>query len=793
MQNIENTVQTPTYNLKKANWVKFRNTITNKLAEMDRKLVWEPNIASIEKTVATVTNIIQDSLKECVPPGKKHTSKNPWWNKKLQRLKNEVHTLRKRYSRSKLEDKEVYKRRLKTKTTEYKMELALSKQKSWEQFASENFGSNAWGFVYRLAMEKLKLPPILSSKQNMSGEVTDMPQSMEHLLNSLIPDDTRDDPIHHELRENYLVNANVENAELFTEEEVERALWEVSPKKAPGHDNIPGKALTVISDIITQDLCKIFNQCLLLGHFPKEWKHGLLHAILKSKDKDPSAPSSFRPITLLPELAKTFERAIKNKILDTIGENSIYSERQYGFRKGKHTTDAISHLLEVIRTEPSKYTIVIFLDIKGAFDSVWWPAVFEELRKKKVPGNLTNLIRGYFHNRIVEFKTKTETIQKTATKGCPQGSVLGPLMWNLIMNPLLDTTFPAGSHIIAYADDIALAISANNRNELEAKADLCLEIIASWAKVNKLTLSNDKSEYMIFGSVMKRNPRIRLNNKQLRRSWAFKYLGVYIDPKLSFIPHVNFLCKKVKPIFQALKRTLRCVFGHPNLLSIYNGVVLPVVTYASEIWGHQADHSRIRRKLNEIQRSCLIAITRSYSTVSTEALCVVSNVIPLNLAVFERRAISLLKSDNIVQYGGVDLQPEMLRRMGNLKKMIRQQTNRKWQEEWDRTCNGRHTYAIFPNIEQRSRIIFSHSPASTQLLTDHGNFNMYLHRFGKSDIHLCEECLVEDTARHRLTECLKTERLRVLLSHLLDRNPSMLDIVLHAHEVDRQALSNIVS
>jgi hypothetical protein len=131
---------------------------------------------------------------------------------------------------------------------------------------------------------------------------------------------------------------------------------------------IPSQVILQTHEIIVQAVLRIFNQCLVLGYFTNSWKHSLLHVILKSKDKDPSNSKSFRPIMLLPELAKVFERTIKNRMLSEIAEENIFHDSQFGFCKGRHTADAINHLLETVNTASTKYTIAIFMDIKGAFD-----------------------------------------------------------------------------------------------------------------------------------------------------------------------------------------------------------------------------------------------------------------------------------------------------------------------------------------------------------------------------------------------------------------------------------------
>jgi hypothetical protein len=341
---------------------------------------------------------------------------------------------------------------------------------------------------------------------------------------------------------------------------------------------------------------------------------------------------------------------IRDRLEKEIGSENLLTKNQFGFRKGLKTTNAINHLLQRIKKLSfCKYTLIVFIDIERAFDSVWWPAVIQELRQIKAPNNLVKLIQSYFHSRVIEFKAKHVGTSKTATKGCPQGSVLGPFLWNLVMNSLLREEFEDGCEIIAYADDIAAIVSGKTKSEIEQRTKTTVSKIEKWAYCNKLILSKEKSQCMVMGGTLLRNPTVKIYGRQIKRCKAYKYLGVVMDEKLNFQDHCNYLNKKVRNIYQGVRRHCKSVYGIKSLDKMYTGVVLPISTYAADVWGHRVEYSRDSRKLRGLQRNCLLSIANSYSTVSTDALNVLTHHPPLKFEINTLNYNLILVSKSIIR------------------------------------------------------------------------------------------------------------------------------------------------
>lgn len=270
----------------------------------------------------------------------------------------------------------------------------------------------------------------------------------------------------------------------------------------------------------------------------------------------------------------------------------------------KSTTDAILELQRRVRNE-HKYTAAIFLDIKGAFNNVWWPSILYSLRRKNVPRDVYDIIKDYFRDRKVTYRVGTATEERSLQRGCPQGSKLGPGLWNVVVDLLLDEIENIeDTHTIAYADDIAVVTWGNSRPRLENRFDAILRCLDEWALGNKLQFSLDKSVYMVFGKTkLTRNPVARLGNGRISRVKEAKYLGVTIDEGWTFQKHFLLCCKKAKNLFMSLRRALGSVATLPSsaLRRIFYGAVLPIFTYACQAFVDKINLVRSKNKFNSVR------------------------------------------------------------------------------------------------------------------------------------------------------------------------------------------------
>ena len=182
------------------------------------------------------------------------------------------------------------------------------------------------------------------------------------------------------------------------------------------------------------------------------------------------------------------------------------------------------------------------LDVKGAFDAAWWPAILQGLRDAKCPKNLYILTQDYFRERRAVISLNNSTIERNITKGFPQGSCCGPAFWNLQYNSILTLKYTNHTKAVAFADDLIIMTKADSIREAENIVNVELSKISAWAANNKIRFNEHKSKTMLL-TRRKRKERkeieIYLNNKPLNQVNSMMYLGMIFDSKLTFREHVN--------------------------------------------------------------------------------------------------------------------------------------------------------------------------------------------------------------------------------------------------------------
>lgn len=276
-------------------------------------------------------------------------------------------------------------------------------------------------------------------------------------------------------------------------------------------------------------------------------------------------------------LGKALEGLVLGRIKTKVDRN--LSENQYGFRKGTSTEDVIIRFRKFQEECTENYVMGIFLDISRAFNNLWWPDIVEAVRRIGCSGPLVSLIRDYLRQRIVVFRTENGTVRRETNKGCPQESLLGPVLWNLIFDDLLRKIERAGFNVVAYADDAVIMVKGKTRLELEEKGQHIINLIDDWCYEHKMSLSPKKTVIMMLrGSLdMRRPPLIYLKGNPLKKVTEFRYLGVILESGvmgLKIGKHVAYVASKCKRLFYSLKRIAKRDWGikYRALRNIYQGL-----------------------------------------------------------------------------------------------------------------------------------------------------------------------------------------------------------------------------
>ena len=323
------------------------------------------------------------------------------------------------------------------------------------------------------------------------------------LMEVHVPDDLEDldTPEQRAVREGARLAPTTEDSPPFTEQEVITVAKTLRNDKAPGPDLVEVRVIKAATKVIPGQLARLFNGCLHWGVFPRAWKAGSLRVFLKGEGKDEKDPKSYRPICLLSVIGKLFEKLIKSRLNWTSLAPGQVSARQFGFTSGMSTEDAIVELRRAVDASEQRYVVALLFDISGAFDNVWWPLVLKNLRDRCCPRNVFEVMVSYFSDRRVVLELGSSSVSKRATRGCPQGSVLGPACWNLMFDDLLRSLEASiGNNFVAYADDLLVLVEGDSRSELEKKGQGIADQISSWCSSAKLQISARKTEAIVLKS-----------------------------------------------------------------------------------------------------------------------------------------------------------------------------------------------------------------------------------------------------------------------------------------------------
>lgn len=321
---------------------------------------------------------------------------------------------------------------------------------------------------------------------------------------------------------------------------------------APGPDGIRSSYWKKVNDIMMHAMAKLLTLCIKEHKFPDRWK--LVHLVLLSKGKLCMELPKVRPICLLDEAGKILEKVLVKRITDWMDDHpeSVLTPNQFGFCRGKSTIDALIELINFIEFAHRNegIAVAISLDIANAFNSLQWKDIKSALRGKNIPEYICQIIDSYLSNRYIEFPTDQGLERRVMETEVPQGSVLGPLLWNVTYDQVLRGITEDGCRLIGYADDTLILVAAENMEIAVRRAEIQTALTIRKIRELNLRVATEKPEIVTFEN--KKEPGIKydilIEDKLIQTKSVMKYLGVMIDEKLKFLPHIKYIQEKVSKV-----------------------------------------------------------------------------------------------------------------------------------------------------------------------------------------------------------------------------------------------------
>lgn len=314
-------------------------------------------------------------------------------------------------------------------------------------------------------------------------------------------------------------------------------------------DPIPTSLFKTLYGFFETELLNIVNCSLQTGSFPAAFKTAVVKPLLKKSNLDPTILNNYRPVSNLPFLSKILEKLVFIQLNDFLTNNSILEKFQSGFRTNHSTETALLKIVNDFRCslDFNKLTVLVLLDLSAAFDTVDHRILLNRLRHLVgLSGTALQWFESYLTDRkfLVSLDTCSSRIHKIHC-GVPQGSILGPILFNLYMLPLGSVIRRHGIAFHSYADDTQLYISMspNDTGPIDALLK-CILDIKSWMAENFLQLNQDKTEVLVIDpKAQGENLVSKLLKLSLNPSNQVKNLGVIFDSELNFIPHIKNITK----------------------------------------------------------------------------------------------------------------------------------------------------------------------------------------------------------------------------------------------------------
>jgi len=325
-----------------------------------------------------------------------------------------------------------------------------------------------------------------------------------------------------------------------SETEVMESIKHLKNKGGPGPDFIPMKFFKLCCDEICPPLSLLFTTIFTICNIPQCFKVATVLPLYKGKGSR-SDPNNYRPISILAPIVKIFERIIFKKLLPLVEPKFI--DQQHGYRTSRSCQSALTLFSQAIYNGidgRNSRAGAVFVDLRKAFNSVDHNLLLKKMIINfDLPPNIIRLIRSYLHERVFRISQGSQYSRYFPDKrGIPQGSPLGNLLFTIFIN---DVESAIDLPFLLYADDLVFWTFGSNPNEIVDALTNTLSNLNNWCSENNLIINDMKTEFMLFhkskdtlfGSV----PNVELNGKTIQRTFKFRYLGVLMEPTMSFKAH----------------------------------------------------------------------------------------------------------------------------------------------------------------------------------------------------------------------------------------------------------------
>lgn len=617
--------QTSTWRFREkgVDWKLFTNSFDSEALEaicMSSRLC--STTSDIDRCIATLSSTILDAAYSTLPL-KKQTflpsgfTRRVWWDRTVDALHKDVQRYKNRVRRA---TNPVVREAVLFRYLRLKEELeGLSKAKStasWMEYVCDGDKSEAkdWGNAYRFIQLKWKgrTPKV----KFFEGEQTEVADNARSLLQKFFPSSAET-----------ACSRRHDSQSTFTHPPLTLSnicsiVRKLSTKKAPGIDHISNTIIKHLPKKALLTLQNVYSKCLSTGYFPTAWKVSAVRIIPKPNKSDYTLASSYRPISLTSHLSKILEKVINYHLTHFLESRDFIHPHQYGFRAGRSTADALQRIITLAEPAKGKRKAIVSFDFRSAFDFAPHSLIVQSLADLNTPSFLIEIISSYLNNRKAVIKLSDMEIEHLPTgRGCPQGGILSPILWSVVVNTLLMELDAFGFQPTAYADDLTVVCAEANDNALSSSINEVALIVKDWSTRTGIPINLDKSNALPVGH--RSIPTLALFDLQVVHST--KILGITFVSNLKFDKHVSTKLTMASRYLDIMNRHFRRDFGLTceRKRTLYSCYVKPMLLYASEVWGERITKKTLAA-LNTFENTALRNAVHGFKSTSSDAMHVLT-------------------------------------------------------------------------------------------------------------------------------------------------------------------------
>lgn len=596
-------------NYHRANWPQLQRFIEDRVPE-------DPPMETAEE-IDDVLRCLTDDITEAEQrfiPSSPVTRKFTNLDVETKRLISLRNAIRRQFQRTQNPARKVLCKKL-NKIIAIRVEMLRNRQFQKDISTMPNYSKPFWRLTKVLKNKPKPIPPLKSANENVVYLTPkDKANSLSlHFMSSHNLGRDIVSPMEASVFDSIFQLANLPSElpedQRVTLDELSGVIKSTRNMKAPGFDGIFNIVLKNLGPKARSLLVSVFNRCLTIGHFPSAWKCSKVVPIAKP-GKDPTSPSSYRPISLLSSISKLLEKLIYSRGQAHTELNNILPDEQFGFRREYSTVHQLQRVKNSIKRakDISKSTVMALLDVEKAFDNVWHDGLIHKLLQYNFPVYLVKILSNYLDGRssmVCVGSALSDPYPVTA--GVPQGSILGPLFYILYTSDV--PTLPGGGTLSLFADDSAISYSGRVMKTLVSKLQSGLDTYTKYLKDWKICVNGAKTQTIVFphrnSDRLKPTSKIKVQGVEIEWSSEVRYIGLTLDEKLLFRAHVDDRVAKgtlmLKRLYPIINR--RSKISTTNKLAVYKLIVAPMLEYGSPVW--QGCAKTHRRKLQVLQNKYL--------------------------------------------------------------------------------------------------------------------------------------------------------------------------------------------